>query len=670
MKKVLYIFLVGILIFSVACSSSSNKPTNRASTSSSNSALVSEIKVEYNFDVFDWTVDKDGRIFIADKDYIIMYDNSGKKTDFIKEGLEFCTCIAFDNKTIYVWDDKSASLKLFSLDGKCTGEYPIKLQSGKIRKIFASGKNVFLLQQRQASVQGNQILVFDITTKGLRELNFKNVIGFCRYKEGQLLLSVQDEPYTRFIIYDFIKNKNLKEFNEITIFYNDFYYNENDNMVYYLSSNSINTLDLDSGISKSLYNSSYEILAKLCIQHPYCYAFGPVEDRICKVDLSENLKTNSRIVIYSPLAIDNNPHINKWEEIIEDKYPEVKIEFQTVGISEYIDRLKLKLLASESEPDIFYLSRFEADDFAKNSAVLDLGKYDSIVKRFNKLLNGIKRNCTIGEILVGIPFIMSMEAWGVNTELAEKLKLQIPRDIWSLDEFYMLARKARADLNGDGTKDSYIAMVETDYPFFLRPYLSAHINIVKSEVDIDTNQLSKSLSLLKKMLDDKLLLQVRTEERNKINNILFYYDSFGLVEGDECRIPPPVIDKDNPIYVNNLEMLCINKYSKKVDLATELMALYLSNDVQLSLPFNAVLEDLDIFEQPDGPGPGLDLGVLSNETNKTLYKHMVEYSYHRFWRRGFFEGFTDIINECLSGRITPDAAAKAIIDKAKMIVGE
>ena len=127
-------------------------------------------------------------------------------------------------------------------------------------------------------------------------------------------------------------------------------------------------------------------------------------------------------------------------EINED----ASVNFEYVNINEYYDKLSKKFMAGDSDFDIFKLDNGDTSySYLKNQVMADLSSYTEINNCFDKMYEGIKRNCMVDGNLVGIPWEIKVHTWKLNEGLFNTMKIDFPKDDWSLDDFYSFVKEAK-----------------------------------------------------------------------------------------------------------------------------------------------------------------------------------------------------------------------------------
>lgn len=115
------------------------------------------------------------------------------------------------------------------------------------------------------------------------------------------------------------------------------------------------------------------------------------------------------------------------------------------SVTEFSDRLRMKLLAGEEDMDVIYIDRCDEGDIL--SAILryelyyPLEKETAIIENFNQFAEGVQEYMTYDGHLIGVPYSFSGNCYVVTEEYAE-LGLPVPDARWTLDDFWKLCETA------------------------------------------------------------------------------------------------------------------------------------------------------------------------------------------------------------------------------------
>lgn len=121
------------------------------------------------------------------------------------------------------------------------------------------------------------------------------------------------------------------------------------------------------------------------------------------------------------------------------------VKAQYYPVSQYHDRLRMKLLAGDDDMDIIYADRCEDGDLL--SAILryrlyePLEDYSVITENFSKYADGVREYMTYDGHLIGIPFQFGTMGY-IVTDAYLNLELSVPTDGWTVEEFWQICQAA------------------------------------------------------------------------------------------------------------------------------------------------------------------------------------------------------------------------------------
>lgn len=127
------------------------------------------------------------------------------------------------------------------------------------------------------------------------------------------------------------------------------------------------------------------------------------------------------------------------------------IKAQMYPVTEYADRLRMKLLAGEEDMDIIYATNCEEGDLLsailRYQLYLPLENYSSITENFSAFADGVREYMTYEGHLIGVPYQFGTQGF-IVTEEYKNLGLPVPETDWTLDDFFAICEDA-AEFCGD-----------------------------------------------------------------------------------------------------------------------------------------------------------------------------------------------------------------------------
>ena len=504
-------------------------------TNDANTYNEAEIIHSYNmnddiiFELFDFAIDNNQRMFIADKERIfIRYEddnsNNQKKIKEFDFSLKFCRYIAIGNDVLYALDDKTNALKAFTLNGALIEEYDI--DKGSYIKMECKNKKAFVLFGDVNDISKSYVIIYDLENKKKKQLDSNNIMYFSLYKDNTILvLDWSDHINPTFFVYDYEKNENVSEY-PLLFNHQIFFYNFYDDMIYYPTEGNINRYSLGSNTVDTIYSDQEANFHKILFNNKMCYVCDMKNEQIIKFNIdtiSTNISKNINIICYDK-NIKNNSRIKTALKLFKRSNPNINFNFTYIDIFDYESVLNIKFMARESDFGIYFLRPDYIEPYVRNGTYEDLSQDASINKSFCYAFKGVKELCSYKEEIIGVPYNISLNAWGVNDNLLKQLGLPCPEGKWTWEQFFEYARQARKDLNNDGILDTYIKEARMPYsiPLWLEEYESKYMNILEKKADYNNELFINLLNMWKKVLDEGLVREVTGKIFILKDNILFY----------------------------------------------------------------------------------------------------------------------------------------------------
>jgi len=256
-----------------------------------------------------------------------------------------------------------------------------------------------------------------------------------------------------------------------------------------------------------------------------------------------------------------------------------------------------KLLAGDTDFDIYGLSSEFMPYYAQNSACYDLSDIKEIAGQFDYMFDGTKELCSVGGKLYGAPLYLdkSPSIWKCNVELAEKLGIDITslstkKMTWN--EFYDLSIEAKTkaeELNIENFTVLYCEGMKA-VNHRITDYMTNYLDYTNKKVVDMRNEYAGYLDSYIKMLNEGLISNAGR------NSALF--TEFGYFNYYDCEnqiFPQPLISIDDS-YVINTILLAINPNSPNIEAAIK----YLEYSVKLPVLKKRIseflLKDWDSYE--------------------------------------------------------------------------
>lgn len=252
------------------------------------------------------------------------------------------------------------------------------------------------------------------------------------------------------------------------------------------------------------------------------------------------------------------------------------IQLEVTTIDE--DKLKLKLLAGESDFDLYVGAMQDGGTYLTSTLVLDYPVYEplenfpQIMEQMDGLLDDVVRLCSHDGHIFGVPksFYIMNTMLSYDAELLAELGVTLPDAGWTLADFYELAKEVRS---GNIYLSGSLPLSLWDYMHqYFDPYGSGTLND-------DGTTLREYLTLYKKLSDEDLIYSgTYSEQRELVASgelrILLGNASSDFVWKRTDVILPPSFNGER-IYMVNNPYLIMNPKSQNKNAAATVIAEYL-----------------------------------------------------------------------------------------------
>ena len=336
----------------------------------------------------------------------------------------------------------------------------------------------------------------------------------------------------------------------------------------------------------------------------------------------------------------------------------VKTGRQVVTVSypqeEYDDRLRTKLLAGDSDFDLFISNAELLRSILENTAYQPLDGYEELTENFdNVLADGVRGLMTADGGLFGVP--MRINFWGCLKLTGE---YNVPQS-WTTAELFELC-----DNIPDGKR------VYGDRFMLTRTIFNYIEDMIQKDGGIDKQELSGFFGKLKEYNDSGVLCDGDNDPILTYGAVFFSMPElqFNDVENQVMTIAPT---RSGTKYLELGRTMLMNRASESKDFAAELLTLMTSPEVVYNNDDFAHILSLmgrDIKRNSCYNG-------LTDSKKEILEYSMSMYQNSRPSKLDSAEGLPQFIAydvvECLfNGDITPDEAAQKVIDEVAYVYFE
>lgn len=554
-------------------------------------------------------IDIAGRFYLMDIGKMYVFNNNFE-TEKIIDDLNGKSYLCISGNIFYYDYEENGIIEIDN-KGALINTYNINFKVDNVRNIIPLDDYLVLI----SIVENNTgVILFNMKT---HETSFKEInrpADIFRYKNNLVLKLARNKEndIDAIEVYDLITGKVVEVFeSSINAGISNLTYDMDTDAIYYAVKGNVYRLALNNGGNDILFRSDIQEIASIIVDDIYCYMFARNDGSVYRMEKDEYIEYSENAVYaervsdkFGTLKIclidakyNNNEYYKKISEIMTVKFPNVEIIYEVIGNTnqdkeEYKSRIITELMAKSSSFDIFtYNSNIFHADILASDGVYGIENNYEIKNTVNMLFDGVKSTIMRGNKITGAPItvnggFVSNSAWEVNKNMFEQNGIQIPEPEWTYMDFYRLAVEMKKDVNGDGIPDNFILSTPDentyDPAFLLRRYFN---NIINGKyTDITQQQINDELcdlaETVKRMKQENLFYM----STKKSNNVAFWPGLYvqPFISG-EVFIPQPSLKTNNSFIIYPVELLCVNSYSKYLDVALEYIASYMSKDLHFSL---------------------------------------------------------------------------------------
>ena len=253
------------------------------------------------------------------------------------------------------------------------------------------------------------------------------------------------------------------------------------------------------------------------------------------------------------------------------------IQLEVTTIAE--DKLKLKLLAGESDFDLYVGAMQDGGTYLTNTLILDYPVYEplenfpQIMEQMDGLFNDVVRLCSHDGHIFGVPksFYIMNTMLSYDAELLAELGVTLPDAGWTLADFYELAKEVRSE-------GLYLSF---NLPLSLWDYMHQYFDPYGSgTLNDDGTVLKEYLTIYKKLYDEDLVypgIWREAYEEIEKGELRFLFDNTTseFIWKREDVILPPSFNGER-IYAVNNPYLIMNPKSQNKNASATVIAEYLN----------------------------------------------------------------------------------------------
>ena len=611
-----------------------------------------------------------GSLFYIHEEKLIEYNIATDEKTTLKDGLTAAGGFFVTGGKTYIHDFEKNCVTEYDEKFNTVNEYLLNEKVGESVKLIKSGDTVLILAKTTESNYADKIYKINVKDNTQGYINIKNsmyisdvfftdsenilVIHFNTASLGQITkynltdekseFTVSDDIISENICYD-IKSGYLYILS-ITSISMDVMYENAEIIKAEISDGKLNI------ISAKKYKNLNSESARSFYANESGYIIWYRDNFVAARKFSEDAGNILNIYI-------NGTGGTWFENSVRDFQRDYGAEINMVALNDYSsDKIKLKLLANDTDFDLFIIDTPTGIDIFTKGAYEPLDAYPGVMKNIGEMYPGMQKLLKYNGSTVGIPTLQEVgAAWAFNDELAKKYDIDMPvteNGIWTIDEYYEYAKYVKEKSGG---------AVYVNSIFWIGAYMTEYINPATGEMTDGGENLKRILKWSKDLADlwdDDVF--------SDYENNLFYTGSSSLPYSmklrDETMIPIPVINKTSKIPTWYL-LLCINKYSENKELAAQFLEYMTAEKHRYERMAPILFNEIDKYKIYETEIT--DRMRFNSDYLNILYENsMFEYQVKDDNFLGFYNELTD---KYMNGEISLDSTANELYNKLKMICG-
>lgn len=608
-----------------------------------------------------------GGLFYADGSEILEYDMlSGEETVLI-DALTAAKNIYVMSGGTYIYDSEKNCVEEYDGHYNLINEYKLSGQIGVAEKLIKSGDTVLILFKTEGGNYGNKIYKIDIKENTQGYLNLKSEMYikdiFFIDEKNILIIHFNAVGSAQLTKYNLAEEK--KEFTIDDIRTSDVYYDMKSGYVYLLNvfGSSIDAMYENAEIvkseitdgklniisSKKFSNHNSEPARKFYANdsgYIIWYQDNFIAIRKYKDDTSNILN----IYMYGT-------GLPWFENSVRDFQKDYGVDINITSHDDYFyEKIKLKLLANDTDFDLFMIDTLTGIDIFTKGAYEPLDSYPGVMKNISEMYPGMQKLLKYNGNTIGIPMQQNvMNAWAFNEELAQKYDIDPPvieNGIWTIDEYYEYAKYVKEKSGG---------VVYLYSIYWLGAYMTEYINQLTGELTDDGENLKRIIKWHKdfeELWDDDI--------KSDYENHLFNGLRLGMMLlYDETLIPLPVINKNSKIGTA-YQMLCVNRYSPNKGLAAQFLEYMTAEKHRYERMAPILFNEIDkykIYETEITDRMRYNSDYLNILYGNSVFEYQVRDD-------NFTKLYFDLSDKYMNNEISLDGIANELYNKLKMITGE
>lgn len=381
----------------------------------------------------------------------------------------------------------------------------------------------------------------------------------------------------------------------------------------------------------------------------------PNEDGYSKKDEGYTLK----ILVTENEAVTLNDKANLISEEFDINVEQIKYD-----ADDGREKIGLKLLANDTDFDLFCIDATYIDYYAKNNAIYDLSQEAQIVRNFDNMFEGIKDLCSSNNILCGVPLSINQSQclWKCNSELMKKLNFSVPLQKMTWTEFYELSKRLMQEANDLGIND-FKVFSQNGMNIQFVEYMSNYLDYINQTTVDSRGEYSGFLNIYINMIDEGMI----SEKYEPSNSLFTIGGTFDYFTTDEYIFPEPLFSHESR-YAVGVTILAVNPNSKHIEQAVEYLTAASSVSVQKKAVSTYLLKDREMYEYIDKSGNQQKL--IDNTDGHSVLAFVISNSTRQYFNKDIFRQVQEYVSKMRNRSISVDEFSDMVYQKAKMIIEE
>lgn len=359
----------------------------------------------------------------------------------------------------------------------------------------------------------------------------------------------------------------------------------------------------------------------------------------------------------------------KAVELFHERYPDVEVVYRTV---DDLRVLSTELMAGEPGIDVFQAQTSWLDlplsMLVKKGYIVDLT--DDPVMQANRVeYRDIWGLVSAEGHQYGVPEMIDIQLWQVNSELAAQLGWEIPELRWTWDDFEELAH--RVDEWNQIEENSHIYLIDDYYMWIYDDYETNHTSPYNGTADYVTDTFVHAMDVYKWLHDHDLIYPNNTT-LNKAIPSRTLLGSRSVATFRDSQYGPwilPPTENDESVYQTWLTCYCANANSPYAEEAAYLLDCFASSEVTRRVPYynyGQLLLDKDAYAMDSTP-----FGNDPDEDTVRRVNYLLEHCIERVCIPGMTNLYLIQLRPLFeAGEISSLEFAQRLQEQADMFFGE